>query len=258
MTKGHSKITLVSGNSLVDPFGSNAAASQAYKSVERLVAATHMVTNHVPKDEHLRERVRDISGELLIDTIKLRDGFTSLGKGALGSIVAQVRLLLSLLDTLFVSGLISEMNLRVLKEAYIDFINNLDAMSMASTADGVELTKEYFSPETVPVSARRKAAVTTTKIQQDNLNKNEGKKVQTGHRVNKYTSASTQKPNAGTARVSSIIEFITKRGSASTGEVAQVVTGCSTKTLQRDLTALVERGLLVKTGSKRWTKYAIA
>ncbi len=248
MHNGHTQLNTLGSNTAVDPFGNNAPAALAYKRAERLVTATHMVTNYVPSSESLRERVRSIAGELLSDTIKLRNGFTSLGKGTLERITAQVRLLLSLLDALYASGLISEMNLRVLKEAYIDFIKSLSAMSSASASDGVELTKSYFtqvsSPDTPePIQAQAKTLKAHKALATNSNNPAQG---------------IPQKQVRVSSRMTTIVDFITKRGTASVGDIAQLITNCSSKTLQRDLGKLVASGTLLREGAKRWTKYSLA
>ncbi len=260
MDKGQIQLKIFKRNTAVDPFGSNAPASLVYRKAERLVTATYMITNYVPKDESLRDRVRDMSGKLLSDTIKLRNGFTSLGEGVLANITAQVRLLLSLLDTLYASGFVSEMNLRIIKDAYIDFVNNLVAMSTAKSSDGVELSKDYFTQESLneeevkgPTIAKGKPIPTSqdisTKTKLSNISSKSSKKVSKMPKGEKRTVSNN--------RFSNILEFITKRGSASTGDLAQFITDCSSKTLQRDLRKLVNNGKLKKEGSKRWTRYSL-
>jgi len=258
MYNGHNKqkaeLDIVGNNADVDPFGTNAAAALAYKKMERLVTATYMVTNYVPKSENLRQRVRDIASNLLTDTITLRSGFTSLGTGALSSITAQVRTTLSMLDALYASGLISEMNLKVLKSAYTDFTQSLSAMAHGSASDGVELTSEYFS--------QAQATQQTSKQGLDVKGSRRGEVAPPRKEVVPINKRDVDKPKVrsskGTERVQTILDFITKRGSASTGDVAQLITGCSSKTLQRDLTKLVQDGILTKEGEKRWTRYSLA
>lgn len=241
-------------NGEADPFGKNAAAALAYKKAERLVTATYLVTNHVPKSESLRSRVRDICSALLTDTIQLREGFASSGVDALAAIVAEVRLVLSFLDALFASGLISEMNLRILKEAYLDFVHSLEVMRDMGAAEGFELTSDYFGQTT----SHKK--LETPRLQTLTPPALPVKKQQ------KTATLSTQQPTADaivvgapqSPRTDTIIEFISKRGEATVPDIAQIIQGCSSKTLQRDLAALVQRGVLARFGNKRWTKYRLS
>ena len=298
MHNGHNKkdkeLHLVGNNTAVDPFGKNIAASLAYKKMERLVTATYMITNFVPKNENLRQRVRDIANNLLTDTINLRSGLTSLGAGALENIVAQVRLILSLLDVLYASGLISEMNLKVLKEAYKDFAQNLSFMAQGKLNDGIELTQEYFLQKPIteshPNNDGAQENLDITRLSQhknhknnkqrklqhkkihnpssasiynidNNTNKQDAKNI-SKYAITAYNKKNNQKTPASAKyifndRAQTILDFITKRGSASTGDLAGLITNCSSKTLQRDLAKLVANGTLKKQGEKRWTRYSL-
>jgi hypothetical protein len=41
-------------------------------------------------------------------------------------------------------------------------------------------------------------------------------------------------------------------------DVSPLVTGCSEKTIQRELSAMVRSGILKKVGEKRWSRYSLA
>jgi len=286
MNNGHVQTEALGGNTVVDPFGNNAAAALAYKKAEKLITATYLVTNHINKNESLRTRVRDMASELLSDTMELRNNFTMHGDGALGEVTMRVRLILSSLDTLQASGFISMTNLQVLKNAYTDFVQNISAMAQGSVSDSVVLTSDYFSTQssTSPQQTKQK------QTPRFNLNVEKGhrgtvrrvgvvplrKGVRRGEVVplrkevggsapanarvplsSRRNNFQTKPPAKNNDRAQTIIDFIAKRGSASTGDIAQLITDCSSKTLQRDLTKLVAAGTLKKEGEKRWTKYSL-
>lgn len=56
-------------------------------------------------------------------------------------------------------------------------------------------------------------------------------------------------------RMSLILTFIQKTKRASIKEIAAVIKGCSEKTIQRELGALIEQGLVRKVGERRWSVY---
>src|SRR3989344_4869195 len=56
-------------------------------------------------------------------------------------------------------------------------------------------------------------------------------------------------------RMSLILTFIQKHKQASIKDIAAVVKGCSEKTIQWELRALIERGLVRKVGERRWSVY---
>jgi DNA-binding transcriptional ArsR family regulator len=59
-------------------------------------------------------------------------------------------------------------------------------------------------------------------------------------------------------RKSLILSLIQSKGRASIKDISTVVRGVSEKTIQRELSALVEAGVVVKTGERRWSIYALA
>jgi hypothetical protein len=59
-------------------------------------------------------------------------------------------------------------------------------------------------------------------------------------------------------RMSLILSFIQKNKRASIKDIAAVIKGCSEKTIQRELGALIEQGLVRKIGERRWSVYVPA
>ncbi len=58
-----------------------------------------------------------------------------------------------------------------------------------------------------------------------------------------------------TARIKTVLEA---KPEATIKDLADIITDVSTKTIQRDLNSLIERGEVVRHGEKRWSKYSIA
>lgn len=54
-----------------------------------------------------------------------------------------------------------------------------------------------------------------------------------------------------------ILEVVRSKGQATIHEFTQSIQGCSSKTIQRELTSLVLSGTLKKTGERRWSKYSL-
>jgi hypothetical protein len=59
------------------------------------------------------------------------------------------------------------------------------------------------------------------------------------------------------ARRKKILEVVRSKGQATIHEFVQSIQGCSSKTIQRELTSLVLSGTLKKTGERRWSKYSL-
>jgi hypothetical protein len=56
-------------------------------------------------------------------------------------------------------------------------------------------------------------------------------------------------------RASLIMAFVRKHTGSSIKEISKVVKGCSEKTIQRELSWLIEQGLIEKRGERRWSIY---
>lgn len=55
-----------------------------------------------------------------------------------------------------------------------------------------------------------------------------------------------------------IFSLLRQKGEVSVADVATVISNCSQKTLQRELLAMVDEGVLKKTGERRWSRYSFA
>jgi hypothetical protein len=55
-----------------------------------------------------------------------------------------------------------------------------------------------------------------------------------------------------------IVKTIATKGELSIKDLEGVVKGCSEKTIQRELLTLVDQGILLKTGERRWSRYSLA
>ncbi len=54
-----------------------------------------------------------------------------------------------------------------------------------------------------------------------------------------------------------IIAILKAKKDVTVKDVAQVIVGCSEKTIQRELIALVKGNILKREGNKRWSKYSL-
>ncbi len=87
-------------------------------------------------------------------------------------------------------------------------------------------------------------------IRKNESNQNTGK-VQSG------SASSNQAPGVLTDRQSTIVKEIRLKGQLTIRDLVDKITGCSEKTIQRELLALVEHGVLKKEGERRWSRYSI-
>ena len=255
-------------NLSVNPFGQNRVAEIAYTKTERLVIATHLVTNLVPKSESLRENVREKSQTLLPLVMRAREGVRSTDTECTRAIEAQVRHILSLLDVLHASGNISTMNLEVLKGAYADLVRFVHKSEDGDHAERVELDDTYFratvsetsqpshGQKSIGQSKGHKKEVTDTITDKKEEMKTDSVVSDTQQKNTKRARSLRTKRRTASRRMA-VLDVVTKQGPVHIKDIAREVSDCSEKTIQRELASLITDGVVQKEGEKRWTTYAL-
>ncbi|MAZ67432.1 hypothetical protein CL652_01530 [bacterium] len=246
-------------NLSVSPFGQNRVAEIAYRKAERLVLATHLVTNFVPESESVRENIREHARTLLPWVMDLRTGVRGANSGQIDAIASQVRLILSLLDVLHVSGQISNMNLEVLKCAYADFARFLTKSENGVSAENLVLEERYFvsPPVTDKGHASNKGHIEVVKDKIITDTKKDSNFLKDIKAPKDKRPQSLRAKRRATSRRMAILDVVTKRSPVHIKDIATEVTECSEKTIQRELASLIRDGVVKKEGSKRWTLYSL-
>lgn len=244
-------------NLSVRPFGQNRAAEVAYMKAERVVLATHLVTNFVPAKEAVRDNIRGRAQTVLHEVMTLREGFRSAGPDKVSDIAAQVREIMSLLDITHASGFISNMNLEVLKRAYADLVQYLRNAEDSDSSESLELEQEYFTPTIGHVQGQNEKR--TSQSVKDKIIAPEATKVEPNISVAKAEkrSQSVRIQRKHSNRRIAILDVLATKSPADIKDISAVITDCSEKTIQRELAKLVRDGVLKKEGSKRWTRYSL-
>jgi hypothetical protein len=63
--------------------------------------------------------------------------------------------------------------------------------------------------------------------------------------------------DAKSIRHENVIKILKQKGVAKIGDLTAIITDCSSKTLQRDLNELVQEGIVLKKGERRWSTYEL-
>jgi len=226
-----------------NPFGENKAGDRAYRRAERLVAAIHLLTNHVPADEPLRKSIRTTSVALLSDALNLRDEMRALESAKIHLFQANIRQLISLLRILAVAGFVSIQNADAVTEA-LDELGNFLAVSQRSPlSENIRFTREDLLDV-------RSTDVTAKKDVMDNMYIKD--------RKDKSADVLYKKTESVTNRGSTIMDILRSGGDFGIRDIAANVPEYSEKMIQRELADLVHAGRVKKTGLKRWSKYSLA
>jgi len=241
-------------------FGKNDFSYFVLKKAEKLTSALYLVTEHVPSTDPLRRKIRALGLDIMSFMVCQFDPETEKNnEKVLSTSVAE---LLSLLSLSVLCGYVSSMNRDVLDREYREvlyaFINDRD---LYSGNIGRELEAGFFNiadniKDTYNIKHfNRDRGADGSKGQIDHQHslrksrKTGGTK--TLHRYSQPEDVSRKD------RRGRIVRIIKQKGRISIKDISNVVTGCSEKTIQRELLALVNDGILRKEGKKRWSTYVV-
>lgn len=252
-------------------FASNPSFVYAYKKTERLITAVYMVTDILSDYDPLKNNVRESSLGLLSAILLLKDEPTS--QRAFKEIYESVIHTVSMLDISFSTGKISEMNASVLKREFHALLEHITSFFEGgdSAIEGGALKSSFFEVE----------------MPKDNRS-DEGVRDHRPSSENRFHSSQTASPSFGTPasfsgeqgpkdrprkthgrpsgyvgnvakneRRAAIFNLLREKKEITVRDLANVVTDCSEKTLQRELLQLVDEGILNKEGERRWSRYSL-
>ena len=190
--------------------------------VKRLSVALYRLTSYFEPNEPIRLGIRT-KAIILMDTVT-----------AIKDIKNPLDELLSYIDVLLYSSMLSETNAEILKDEI------LSLTSLSERLHAGEASPFFGLADLIPDLPPQVAPISQHSFRLD-----------TGP---KQPIADSQKDK----RQSSIIDFIKKNGGANVRDLMAVVRGCSEKTIQRELALLIARGELKREGERRWSKYLLA
>lgn len=200
------------------------------KKAERLASAVHVVTGFISSDEPLRTRLRTLSLEVVQNSVNL-DRLGEVGVEAYGTGCATIA---ALLETAQAAGLVSSMNARMICDEYLSlatFLRDRYASIRARTQDFKDTP-----PPQMPIGFYK------------------GQKDIPSYKTPQRTDTSP-KGQINDGRKKDILSLFANKERISIKDAVSAVPGVSEKTIQRDLLALVEAGVLIKEGERRWSTY---
>lgn len=254
-------------------FNNNHHFAFVYRKTEKLVTAVYMITNFIKDNDLLKSKVRELSLELLSLNLSFVSVSLSERKTLLKEYEACSIEILSLISIAFHSGLISDMNYQVLKREFdvlIDLIENGE--NKKQREETVVLPEAFFdvheadqSTQAIKTTQPTSRISPTQKPAQLIKDKNTDytkptsafKKIETkGHTASVRESSVVMDKKNGRQEV--IISLLKKKQGLNIKDFSVVISGCSEKTIQRELTDMVGTGVLRKEGERRWSKYFLA
>lgn len=233
-----------------NPFGSNRSGERAYRRAERIAAALHLLTNHIIKDEPIRQAIRSKAIGLLGAAFGLRSEMRTGVSEHVHAFNEIVRELISHVRILAVSGFVSEQNAGVMIDALDELGTYVSVAERTPLSESIVLSRDELMDigSTRPIRNVREIKDIPT-IKDNSLLSD--KTVQ---------NASDKTPVSQgqmTLRRRNILEVLRTGGALGIRDVASNLPEYSEKMIQRELLVLVAEGKVSKAGLKRWSRYTL-
>ncbi len=201
------------------------------KKTEKIVSAIHLVSNFLSDKEPIKWDLRSKSLELLTQVISGSE------EGMNTSLVKVI----SLLEISFTTGLVSEMNYKIL-------INELESVAQ-------EMRKDSLT-QTIGQMMMNQVVLRDNDIVSHNQSK--GQLIMSDSvSIKKVKDNSNGQVNKTHNRQDIILGLLKKNKELGIKDFVSKISDCSEKTIQRELAALVAKGTLKKEGEKRWSRYSL-
>lgn len=216
----------------------------------RLAAAVFMISNIMDKDEELKTKVKTLSLNLVSMSVNLKDINLLDAKKLIISLEKNSLELMSMLDIASAAGLISKMNGDILREEFQSFLLEIGKFSEKFENDKTVSVKGLFT-ELAVINADNHRG--TINVASESKNVIENDKI--NNKVNGGENGSRHKRKD--LRKNTVLDFIKGHNYVSIKDIVPNITGCSEKTIQRELIQLINEGKIKKTGERRWSRYSI-
>lgn len=219
------------------PFGDNVSGENSYKRAERISAALHLITSHIPEEEPLRRLTRSKGLDLLSFILDLRSGLRAPASEKGQAVLALIRELISCVRLLAISGFISGQNAGAITEA-LDELGSLIVISQRSSlAEQFSISRTELTPPSTHETVRSYAREQRPEIKKD--------------------VKDTQIKTGTEDRPQQILDILKFGGTLSIKDITVNLPQYSEKMIQRELLELVALGKIQKIGEKRWSKYSL-
>jgi hypothetical protein len=233
---------------------------------EKIVSALYMVVSYIDQSDPIVSSLKHAGLSLLESLYESKpDGYRT---GTTGNFGQTHQALTSLIRIAKVSEIMSPMNADILlrnlahleqertEEENKAFVLPQDFFETAIDTARIEKRTEPILPErllnlsmTAEKREHEKLSVSTHEPIKKELTTPNTREISTGKKLDLALKLS---------RRNTLLKLTKDKGSVSIKECMSVIHDCSEKTIQRELTALVDQKILKKTGDKRWSRYSLA
>lgn len=216
---------------------------EIYKKSERIAAAIFLVSDKISDTENLKTKIRSLSLDLVSLCISIKDDLNYDYKNKIHLLEKNILELMALINITSISGLLSSMNASILRNEFEAFLKQAASLKSKYETRGADIPNNFFN---VPNDIARNITVKDTSYYMpENMVEMPLKAIDKEHL------------NRKDFRTKNILDLIQSKGNVSIKDISTHIKGCSEKTVQRELNMLINKGIVKKTGERRWSRYSL-
>lgn len=217
------------------------------QKTQKIVSALYLITDLIKDSDAIKWEIREegislVSNSLMIDTAFPIDKEHSIGLYNLSA-----NKIISYINIALVSSLVSSMNAQIVIREIESVLGLVKKQDKDIHPPGYILSDSFFASDSVG-------------------NVDNGQGSDASNKVVSYSKAVTPNIKIGSIttpklkqndRKEIILNLLKKDSKLTIKDFTSVIKDCSEKTIQRELLALVEEGLVLKAGERRWSTYSL-
>jgi hypothetical protein len=258
---------LLNSLTVKDIFFSENILNFVFQKTRRLALATHLLSGTFDDNEPLKTKLKSVATRIIEVVISVSDRMTNVQRTEVFNKLNLFCLETAvLLETAYVIGLVSELNFSIMENElkYLMItLRGFDGMN----ADRVNLSNFVLGPSNVENASLVRGGVKRSPIAERSAEGVTGlqKKTHISSKLHYKTDKNTSFDAHGQgnsvkkdARRGIILNFIKDKKRIKIKDIMFLMTDCSEKTVQRELSEMFNEALLSKEGERRWTEYFLS
>jgi len=224
-----------------------------FRKIEKIVTALYMVTEFFGYKEPLKWNIRRVSNIVIRDILILTKKSSSKTTKTLKDIHRGLMEVSSYVSLGHSIGLISTMNFSILNSEILKISSEVESEIMRHPDIKETVKQEFFD---LDEKAQDSYKGHSFSVKDNNSDTKSRSVLNKSKRQNIVATVSSSDASAlNESRRLKIIDTIREKGRVSIKDIVFQIPKCSSKTIQRDLVKLIEDGLVLKEGDRRWSMY---
>ena len=246
-----------------------------YKKTERICMAIYMVTNFMSPEEAIKWKLRNTVTDLLETIISINSASLFSKDKTFRDISGKLFQTISFFKIAYHAGFVSSMNYDIIDSELNNLAKYLNEYDSNQLSAQTKLFADDYFTRDVPefqddnikdIFYKRQSEAGIGQIEnqkgqesapRQNHNQNANYKRQTSSKNTDSKKTKTANSPTNTDRREKIINIIRQKDTVSVKDIAIEISDVSEKTIQRELLAMVDEGILEKEGERRWSRYSL-